>query len=92
MLAEGVADRIIGLYALGNSIRQISDWMEENLGNRVSVETISAITDCVLPEIKVLVSRPWIAFIQSFGWMPFITRLWMIRVVQSHWRFTMFWV
>ncbi len=52
ILAEGVADRIIGLYALGNSTREISDWMEENLGNRVSAETISSITDRVLPEIK----------------------------------------
>ena len=29
ILAEGVADRIIGLYALGNSSREISDWLEE---------------------------------------------------------------
>ena len=57
VLAEGVSDRIIGLYALGNSTRQISDWMEENLGNRVSAETISAITDRVLPEIKAWRSR-----------------------------------
>ena len=28
ILAEGVADRIIGLYVLGNSTREISDWME----------------------------------------------------------------
>jgi transposase-like protein len=28
ILAERVADRIIGLYALGNSTREISDWME----------------------------------------------------------------
>ena len=46
ILAEGVADRIIGLYALGNSTREISDWMEENLG-----------TDRVLPEIKAWKSR-----------------------------------
>lgn len=32
ILAEGVADRIIGLYAMGNSTREISDWMEEILG------------------------------------------------------------
>ncbi len=32
--------------------------MEENLGNRVSAETISAITDRVLPEIKAWRSRP----------------------------------
>lgn len=57
ILAEGVAERIIGLYALGNSTREISDWMEENLGNRVSAETISAITDRVLPEIKAWRSR-----------------------------------
>ena len=57
ILAEGVADRIIGLYALGNSTREISDWMEENLGNRVSAETISSITDRVLPEIKAWRSR-----------------------------------
>ena len=64
ILAEGVADRIIGLYALGNSTREISDWMEENLGNRVSAETISAITDRVLPEIKAWRSRSWTAFIR----------------------------
>src|SRR5690554_2821296 len=52
ILAEGVADRIIGLYALGNSTREISDWMEENLGNRISADTISAITDRVLPELQ----------------------------------------
>ncbi|TWV11130.1 IS256 family transposase, partial [Bacteroidaceae bacterium HV4-6-C5C] len=49
ILADSVSDRIIGLYALGNSTREISDWMEENLGNRVSADTISAITDRVLP-------------------------------------------
>lgn len=32
ILAEGVSDRIISLYALGNSTREISNWMEENLG------------------------------------------------------------
>ena len=57
ILAEGVADRIIGLYALGNSTREISEWMEENLGNRVSADTISSITDRVLPEIKAWKSR-----------------------------------
>ena len=43
ILAEGVADRIIGLYAMGNSTREISDWMEENLGNRVSADTICSV-------------------------------------------------
>ncbi len=57
MLAEGAADCIIGLYAMGNSTRQISDWMHEHLGHRVSAETVSAITDRVLPEIQAWKSR-----------------------------------
>ena len=43
---------MIGPYALGNSTREIRDRMEENLGNRVSANTISVITDRILPEIK----------------------------------------
>lgn len=57
MLAEGMAEKIISMYALGTSTRAISDWMEENLGCRVSAETISSITDRVLPEIKSWRSR-----------------------------------
>lgn len=68
ILAESVVDRIIGLYALGNSTRQISDWMEENPGNRVSAETISSITDRVLPEIKARRSRP-LESIYPIVWM-----------------------
>ncbi|KAA6347403.1 hypothetical protein EZS27_005087 [termite gut metagenome] len=51
-MAEGLAGRIPGLYALGNSTREINDWMEENLSNRVSAETIGSITDGILPEIQ----------------------------------------
>lgn len=57
ILAEGVADKIIGLYALGNSTREISDWIETNLGNRISADTISAITDRILPELQSWKSR-----------------------------------
>ncbi len=57
ILAEGVADKIIGLYALGNSTRQISDWIETNLVNRISADTISAITDRILPELQSWKSR-----------------------------------
>lgn len=71
ILADGVADRIIGLYAMGNSTRQISDWMEENLGNRVSAETISSITDRVLPEIQAWRSRP-LDNVYAIVWMDAI--------------------
>ena len=58
ILADSVSDCIIGLYALGSSTREISDWMEENLGNRVSVDIISSITDRILPELQSWRSRP----------------------------------
>jgi transposase-like protein len=58
ILADSVSDRIIGLYALGNSTREISDMLEEQLGNRISADTISAITDRVLPELQAWRSRP----------------------------------
>ena len=41
--------------------------MEENLGNRVLADTISAITDRVLPEIKVWKSRV-VDTVYPIGW------------------------
>ena len=58
VLADSLADRIIGLYAIGTSTREISDLLEEQFGNRISAETISSITDRVLPEIQSWKSRP----------------------------------
>lgn len=52
VLADSLADRIIGLYAVGTSTREISRLMEEQFGNRISPETISSITDRVLPELQ----------------------------------------
>lgn len=58
ILADSLADRIIGLYAIGTSTREISDILEEQFGNRIFAETISSITDRVLPEIQSWKSRP----------------------------------
>jgi len=52
ILADSLSERIIGLYALGTSTREISDLLEEQFGNKISAETISAITDRVLPELQ----------------------------------------
>lgn len=52
ILADSLSERIIGLYALGTSTREISELMEEQFGNKLSAETISAITDRVLPELQ----------------------------------------
>ena len=48
ILADSLADRIIGLYAIGNSTMEISDILEEQFGNRIYAETISSITDRIL--------------------------------------------
>lgn len=52
ILADSLADRIIGMYAIGTSTRDISDALYEQFGNRISAETISSITDRVLPEVQ----------------------------------------
>lgn len=52
VLADSLADRIIGLYAVGTSTREISRLLEEQFGNKISAETISAVTDRILPELQ----------------------------------------
>lgn len=71
ILTDGVADHIIGLCAMDNSTRQISDCMEENLGNWVSAETIRSITNRVLPEIQAWRSRP-LDSVYAIVWMDAI--------------------
>lgn len=50
---------------------RLTDWMEENLDNRVSADTISAITKRVLPEIKTWKSRI-LDSVYSIVWMDAI--------------------
>src|SRR5574344_2729708 len=57
ILAEGMADQIINMYALGTSTRDISKYFEREFNTTLSAETISAITDRVIPEIKEWKSR-----------------------------------
>lgn len=57
ILAEGMADKIIGMYAFGTSTREIRRYFEREFNTSLSAETISAITDRVLPEIKEWKSR-----------------------------------
>ena len=52
ILAEGLSDKIISLYASGQSLQQIKAFIEENYGSRLSTETISNITEKVWDEIK----------------------------------------
>lgn len=57
ILAEGLSDKIISLYATGQSMSDIKSFLEENYGTELSRETISNITDKVWPEIKAWRSR-----------------------------------
>ena len=57
ILAEGMADQIINMYAFGTSTRDISKYFEREFDTNLSAETISSITDRVLPEIKAWRSR-----------------------------------
>lgn len=57
ILAEGLSDKIISLYATGQSMSDISDFLEENYGTRISKETIGNITEKVWPEIKLWRTR-----------------------------------
>lgn len=57
VLAEGLSDKIISLYATGQSMADIQAFLEGNYGTEISRETISNITDKVWPEIKSWRSR-----------------------------------
>ena len=57
ILAEGLSDKIISLYATGQSMSDIQTFLEENYGTRISKETISNMTEKVWPEIKAWKSR-----------------------------------
>ena len=57
IFAEGMAEQIIDMYALGTSTRDISKCFEREFDTRLSAETVSSITDRVLPEIKAWRSR-----------------------------------
>lgn len=57
ILAEELSDKIISLYATGQSMSDIQPFLEENYGTRISKETISNMTDKVWSEIKAWKSR-----------------------------------
>jgi transposase-like protein len=49
ILADSLADRIIGLYAIGNSTREINYILKKQFCNHISAETISSIKHRVIP-------------------------------------------
>lgn len=55
---KGLDKQIISMYAKGMSLRDIAEHIKSLYGAEVSPETISRVTDRVLPEIKEWQSRP----------------------------------
>lgn len=58
ILAESLEEKIIGLYGLGMSYRDISKHIREMYDTEISHTVLSQITDKIIPEIKAWQSRP----------------------------------
>lgn len=58
ILAESLESKILGLYGLGMSLRDISKHIKDMYDTDISHATLSAITDKIIPEVKEWQSRP----------------------------------
>jgi len=58
ILADNLQDKIIGLYGLGMSFRDISEHIKEMYDTDISHTVLSQITERIIPEIKAWQSRP----------------------------------
>lgn len=58
ILADSLEDKILGLYGLGMSLRDIAQHLEELYGTPLSHTVLSEITDRVVPAVKAWQSRP----------------------------------
>lgn len=58
ILADNMEDKIISLYGLGMSLREISEHIEDMYDVPISANTLSEITDRIIPKVKQWQSRP----------------------------------
>jgi len=58
VLADSLADKIIGLYGLGMSLRDIRSHIAEMYDTDISHTVLSQITDRIIPEVKAWQNRP----------------------------------
>jgi len=58
ILAESLESKIIGMYGLGMSLRDISKHIKDMYDTDISHATLSSITDKIIPEVKEWQSRP----------------------------------
>ena len=57
-MAVNLSERIIGLYGIGMSLKDISSHIEEMYDIDISHTVLSQITDKIIPDIKALQNRP----------------------------------
>ncbi|MBF0542754.1 MAG: IS256 family transposase [Nitrospirae bacterium] len=70
-IGDALENKIIALYSLGMSYRDISKHIEEMYGIEVSTATLNSITDKILPVIKEWQGRP-LDSVYPFVWMDAI--------------------
>ena len=70
-MSDQIEQKILSLYALGNSYTQISGHLEEIYGVGFSTAAISAVTDKIIPMLKEWQQRPLEA-IYPFVWLDAI--------------------
>lgn len=58
VLADSLQDKIIGLYGLGMSLRDIRDHIKEMYDTELSHTVLGQITDRIIPEVKAWQNRP----------------------------------
>jgi len=57
ILADSLEDKILGLYGLGMSLRDISAHIEEMYDTEISASVLSSITDRIIPQLQAWRSR-----------------------------------
>ncbi len=70
-MSDQIEQKILALYALGNSYSQISEHIEDFYGIHFSKATISAVTDKVIPLLKEWQQRP-LESVYPFVWLDAI--------------------
>lgn len=70
-ISDALEEKIIALYGLGMSYRDIKDHLAEIYGLDISPATLSTITDKIIPLIKEWQSRP-LESIYPFAWLDAI--------------------
>ena len=68
VISEQLEEKVISLYGLGMSMRDISAHIEELYGFELSAQTLSSITDKIIPLVKEWQSRP-LEGVYAFLWL-----------------------